>query len=183
MAALGTVLSLFKIWEAPLGGSVTLFSMVPILLIGHRHGLKWGFGTAFIYSALQLLLGIGTVSYVPDIGGILMCILLDYILAFTVLGITGVFKVSPDMTLKRIVLYVILGTLVACVLRFVFHLLSGAVVWYAITKEQQWNDYVSTVGMWTYSTVYNLQYMVPETIIALIAAPAEVAVLKNVKNK
>ena len=56
-------------------------------------------------------------------------------------------------------------------------------VWYAITKEQQWNDYVSTVGMWTYSTVYNLQYMVPETIIALIAAPAEVAVLKNVKNK
>ena len=56
-------------------------------------------------------------------------------------------------------------------------------VWYEITKEGDWNEYVHQVGMWLYSLVYNLQYMVPETILLLVAVPAMVTVLDLVPKK
>ncbi|MDD6799631.1 MAG: energy-coupled thiamine transporter ThiT, partial [Firmicutes bacterium] len=121
--------------------------------------------------------------YVPTAGGVVLCILLDYILAFTLLGVTGLFKIRDDMSAKRKITMGIIGTLTACVLRYASHWLSGAVIWYEITKAGGWNDYVSKVGMWTYTTVYNAQYMVPETIMAVIAVPAMVTVISVVKKQ
>jgi len=178
MIALASVLSMLKIYEAPLGGSVTLFSMVPIILIGIRHGPIWGLSTGFIYSVIQLILGLGNVSYVPTVTGIVLCVLFDYIVAFTLLGLGGLFD---KLTAKPLV-NMIAGILFVCILRYISHLISGAVVWYEITKLGGWNDYVQTVGMWTYSVVYNLQYMLPETIITLIAAPVGVRVLGMLKK-
>ena len=61
MVALSTALSLVKIWELPLGGSVTLLSMLPICMLSLRHGLKWGLGGAFVYAVGQLALGLSEV--------------------------------------------------------------------------------------------------------------------------
>ena len=179
LVALATVLSVIPIYSAPLGGSVTLFSMVPILLIAFRHGIKWGCAGAFVYSILQLLLGIGTVSCIPTVGGLMVSLLFDYILAFTALGLAGLFN---RMKGNRYI-SIILGTLTACAMRFACHVISGAAVWYSITKENQWNDLVNRFGMWTYSLIYNAQYMVPETIITLIAAPVIFYIIKTVSEK
>lgn len=57
MIALGTVLANIKIFEMPNGGSITLLSMLPFILISFRHGVKWGLFTGFVNSLLQMLLG------------------------------------------------------------------------------------------------------------------------------
>ena len=86
MIALGTILANIKIYELPNGGSITLFSMVPFILVSFRHGVKWGLFTGFVNSLLQMLLGF----YAPPAPGLLPLvgmILLDYVLAFTLLGL------------------------------------------------------------------------------------------------
>lgn len=179
MIAAATVLSLVKIYEAPLGGSVTLFSMVPILILSFRHGVKWGCASAFVYSVLQLLLGLSSVAWVPTAQGVVLCVLFDYIIAFTVLGLAGIYNpIKANEYVK-----IILGIITACVLRYAAHVISGAVVWYQITKEGQWNDLVNKFGMWTYSAIYNIQYMGPETVITLIAAPAILTVVAIIRKK
>lgn len=88
MIALGTVLANIKIYELPNGGSITLFSMLPFIMISFRHGVKWGLFTGFVNSLLQMLLGF----YAPPAPGILPLvgmILLDYVLAFTLLGLAS----------------------------------------------------------------------------------------------
>ena len=185
MVALATVLSMIKVWEAPLGGSVTLFSMVPILICGIVHGVKMGLFSAFAYSLIQLLLGIGTVAYVPDPLGIVLCIFLDYILAFTVLGLAGIFGKKRFFKNEKASLYtnIALGSLVCVLLRFVCHILSGAVVWYSITKAGAWNDAVFRYGKWTYSLVYNATFMVPEMILTMIAVPVIVLLVRMIWGK
>ena len=68
MLALATVLSLVKIFELPYGGSITAFSMVPIMIIAFRYGTKWGMISGFVYSVIQLLFGISTLSYATSAG-------------------------------------------------------------------------------------------------------------------
>ena len=58
MVALASALSLIKIYELPLGGAVTLLSMLPIVVISISLGLKWGVGSSFVYSLIQLFFGI-----------------------------------------------------------------------------------------------------------------------------
>lgn len=164
LIALATVLSVIKIYEAPLGGSVTLFSMVPIILISFRHGIQWGLGSGFVYSVIQLLLGLKNVMYVPGAVGIILCILFDYILPFTLLGLAGIFKSEKILKILFAVFFV-------CVLRYICHVLSGAVVWYELTKAGGWNDLVLQTSMWTYSLIYNASYFLPEMIITLIGTP------------
>ncbi len=178
MIAVATVLSLLKIYEAPLGGSVTLCSMVPLIILSYRHGAKWGIEAALVYSVLQLVLGIGTVSYVPTFWGVVLCVLFDYIIAFTVIGLAGIYR----GILKSDYVGITAGAATVCVLRFVCHFLSGAVVWYSITKEGQWNDLVNRFGMWTYSLIYNAQYMVPETIITVGATPLVFSVINLIEK-
>ena len=185
MVALATVLSMIKVWEAPLGGSVTLFSMVPILICGIVHGVKMGLFSAFSYSLVQLLLGIGTVAYVPDPVGIVLCILLDYVLAFTALGLAGILVKRRFFQNEKASLCtsISLGVLISVLLRFVFHVLSGAVVWYSITKAGAWNDAVFRYGKWTYSLVYNATFMVPEIILTMIAVPVIVLLVRMIWGK
>ena len=105
MIALGTVLANIKIFEMPNGGSITLLSMLPFILVSYRHGTKWGLFTGFVNSLLQMLLGF----YAPPAPGLLPLvgmILLDYVLAFTLLGLAVVFlfsgtQVIPTMKNNR----------------------------------------------------------------------------------
>ena len=118
LIALSFVLSQFTIIELPNGGSITPLSMVPVCLIGFLHGPKWGFGSAFVYSILCLFSGrVFSWGLTPVV--LIVCILADYIFAFTVLGITGLFKNKGTKG-------ILIGTFLAVFLRFCFT--SGIVI-------------------------------------------------------
>ncbi|MCL2815381.1 MAG: energy-coupled thiamine transporter ThiT [Oscillospiraceae bacterium] len=188
MIALAAVLSEYAvIYKAPLGGAVTLFSMAPVIIIGLRHGCAWGFGTAFAYSLTQFMFDASKLSAwgVAGARSMIICALLDYIIAFTALGAAGFFCSAIDKAKKRgkKIAFAFAAVLLACVLRYMSHVAAGIMIWYAITKAGNWNEYVNTVGAWVYSLVYNAQYMLPETAITLVAAPAVVTVLAAVKKQ
>ena len=69
MIALGTVLANIKIYSLPNGGSITLFSMLPFIMISFRHGVKWGLFTGFVNSLLQMLLLLCTAGPRPAAAG------------------------------------------------------------------------------------------------------------------
>ena len=158
MIALATVLSIFKIVELPYGGSITLASMLPIAVISYRHGLGWGFISASVYGVIQQLLGLNTLSYVTTWQSILAVIILDYIAAFAIIGIAGIFRKK----IKSQTLSLVLGTFIACLLRYAFHVISGATVWAGLS--------IPTQAALSYSFIYNATYMLPETIIVLLFA-------------
>lgn len=140
--AMAVVCSLIKVWEMPQGGSVAL-TMVPILLIALRSGWVAGCACGAIYGLLSLL--IAGVIYHP------MSILLDYVLAFGLLGLAGLFKKTiPGL---------IAGCTVGVLGRFVSSLVSGAVLFAEYAPEGQ--------NPWIYSLVYQATYMVPEFIISV----------------
>ena len=85
MVAIGTVLANIKIFTMPNGGSVTLLSMLPFVLVSFRHGVKWGLFTGLVNGCLQMLLGFWappTPTFIYFLGEIL----LDYLVAFMALG-------------------------------------------------------------------------------------------------
>lgn len=179
MIALATVLSVIKLWHAPMGGSITLLSMFPIIFISVRHGIKWGMGSGFIYGVIQLLLGLDNFSYVPTFWGIVGCAVFDYLLPFTLLGLGGVFLYLKPKTVESEIAAVVCGTILAVVLRFMCHFLGGAIIWYELSK--QWaepGDYINSVGMWLYSFVYNITYLGPDGVLVIGASPMLVK-LKN----
>ena len=184
LIAASVILSFIKIYEAPLGGSVTLFSMVPLMIISIRHGLGWGMGSAFIFSVFKLWMGAGNFAYVPTLKGIIVVVLLDYIVAYTSIGIAGAFRKCRFTKNEKsnATVTTFCGVLIACVVRFASHFVNGAVVWYEITKNLEWNEYVQTVGMWVYSFVYNITYLGPETVMTLVAVPVIVTVLGIMKK-
>ena len=155
MIALGTILANIKIYELPNGGSITLFSMVPFILVSFRHGVKWGLFTGFVNSLLQMLLGF----YAPPTPGLLPLvgmILLDYVLAFSFLGLACVFA-KP---FKNKLVGVAVGSAAVCVLRFLCSFLSGVLIWGNLSDG---------LPAWIYSLTYNGSYMLPEGIMTTIA--------------
>lgn len=167
MIALATVLSYFTIFSAPMGGSITAFSQVPIVIIGYRHGLKWGTFTGVVYGVLQMLLqGLGNFAYVSGIGSYLILILFDYVLAFAALGIGGaIFRKA----VKQQVVAIGLGAVIASALRFICHFISGVTIW---------GEYAGGwKSVWTYSLGYNGFYMLFEGIITVVGVVALAIVL------
>lgn len=170
LIALGTVLSLIEI-PMPFGGGITAFSMVPLLFLAYRYGIKWGLASGFVFSLVQLLLGWDNVSYAMAAGakGVVVCIVFDYIIAFTVLGLAGMFKYKIPGIKGMIV-----GIVLVVVLRFISHVLSGGFIWYELTKvwdAENPDSMVFKYGTWMYSLVYNGIYMGPELISSLIISP------------
>ena len=173
MLAMSIALSFFAISPGTFGGSITPASMLPVLFVGIRHGHKWGFGTAFVYSVFQLLTGLSYFSYIKGFGPYLICILFDFILAFTMLGLTSFAKPrikdgeeakylaieneAPKHNLIKIFGFIAL----AMVLRFVCHFISGITIW---------REYDIYNNPYIYSLVYNLVYMLPEMLICLAVA-------------
>ena len=153
MVALSTVLSLIKIIDMPYGGSVTIASMLPIAIAVYRHGALWGLGTALVNSAIQLLLGLNDLSYFTTWQSILAIILLDYIVAFSVFALSGIFKKIE----KRQNYALLYGVLLSSLLRYLCHVISGATVWAGLS--------IPTEAALLYSLSYNATYMLPETIV------------------
>ena len=90
MIAVATVCSIVKI-DLPFGGGITIVSMLPLILISHRYGWKWGVLTAFTYSLIQMILGLDNVGYATSflmgagilIGGLMKLEALSYALGAT----------------------------------------------------------------------------------------------------
>lgn len=162
MIALGTVLSIVKLFEMPYGGSITLASMLPVVIIAYRHGMKYGIGTALVTSLIQMLLGMKNFSYFTTPESFIVLALFDYVIAFTVFGIAGVFKGK----IKRQSTALAMGAALASLLRYVCHVISGATVWAGLS--------IPTEAALIYSISYNATYMIPDTII-LVACSAYVA--------
>lgn len=156
--AIATVLSLFKLLDLPYGGSITLASMVPMVLLAYRHGLGWGLMSGLAYGAIQQLMGLNTLSWVTTWQSILAVILLDYVIAFAGTGFGGVFR----KRVKNQGVALTLGALVACLLRYVCHVISGCTVWAGLS--------IPTSAALVYSLGYNATYMIPETIVTMAAA-------------
>ena len=89
LIALATVLSLIKFVDLPYGGSITVASMLPIALISYRRGLGWGLGSALVYAVIQQLFGLKNLSYATSWQAVIAIIMLDYIIAFVVIGLIG----------------------------------------------------------------------------------------------
>lgn len=163
MVALSTALSLVKIWNMPWGGSITLLSMLPVALVSVMYGLKQGLFSSFVYACIQLVFGItmdGLLGWGLTAGMLFACIMLDYIVPFTVIGLAGMFR-NKGMT------GILSGTVVAVLLRFVSHILSGIFVFASAGKL--WEGF-ETDNTFLYSLVYNGCYMLPEIILTAIGA-------------
>ena len=148
LVAAGFVLSYVKILSFPQGGSVTLLSMLPIVLIGIRRGPAWGFAGGFVYSILQLIQDGGSFAIHPA------AFALDYLLPFTAMGLSGLFRKMGKGLLASVP--VCLGV------RFIFHFASGVILWAAYAPEGM-NAYL-------YSLIYNGSYMGVELVTTFIAA-------------
>lgn len=151
--AIGTVLKMFKIIEMPMGGSVTLGSMVPIIFVGYLYGPRVGVFAGVVFGIMDLLLGAYVVHPIQ--------LILDYVLAFAALGIAGYFKNN-----------IRIGAFSAISLRFVCSVISG-VAFFA--------SYAEGKNVLIYSILYNGTYLLPEAIITIIIL--SVFPLNRIKNE
>lgn len=158
MIALSTILSLFKLVDLPYGGSITPASMLPVLLIAYRYGTGWGLLTGFVHGVVQFVLGTQVLSYVTGTMSVAAVIVFDYFLAFAVIGFGGLFKKS----IRRQNFALCTGAALTGLLRYICHVISGCTVWAGLS--------IPTVGALIYSLVYNATYMIPETLVLVLAA-------------
>lgn len=162
MIALATVLSYIRVYKLPWGGSITLLSMLPIIIFSIKNGLKHGFFAAFVFSLIQFGQGVidGLFGWglTPQI--LAACIIIDYIGAYTILGIGGIFK-------NKGVAGWVSGAALAVFLRFMLHYASGVFIWQSV--GELWGGF-STESSWIYSLIYNASYMLPELIFTTLGA-------------
>lgn len=158
LLAVAAVLSFVKVLDLPYGGSVTACAALPILIVGYRHGTLWGLFVGFAYALIQLLTGLSTVTYFTSPLSIAAVILLDYLLAFTVLGLGGIFRRRVESQGKALVL----GALFTGCLRYTLHVIAGCTVWAGLS--------IPDSAALLYSLAYNATYMIPDTVVAMLGA-------------
>ena len=172
MLALATALSFVKLWQMPLGGSVTLVSMLPLFIIAVKHKFPYALGTAFLYSLIPLMQAVmeGDVFiYCEGALLIAVCVAFDYLLPFTALCLAGLFKRYHLYREKKNgnIVYIrdfgiYIGIFTAILCRFTCHLITGAFIW------GQWAP--EGLGKWAYSLLYNGSYLGVELILTVFVA-------------
>ena len=145
----------FKVWAQ--GGSIS-FAMIPVFIMSYRWGLKGGLLSGLLLGVLQIVSGTAWIAH-PVQG------LLDYPIAFTVIGFAGLFKDQAAHALQNgskgsFVKWVIIGVGLGSTLRFVSHYLAGVVFF---------DSLIDGMNTWLYSFVYNASYIIPSAIINIIA--------------
>lgn len=150
MVALAYVLSYIKLFELPQGGSIDI-GMLPIFLYCARWGFGPGLLASFVYSFLQLLQGGGFVIGWQSVLG-------DYIVAYTLLGLAGLFH-------KNTYGY-FYGVLVGGLARFLSHYITGATLWAEYMPDTFFGMTMTTP--WFYSALYNGSYMLVDMIVCIV---------------
>ena len=197
MLAMATVLALVCAYipflNLPFGGGFTIASMLPIIIVSYMYGLKWGFFVSFTYSCIQmimdLVLGRGSTIialFTPsseDYMGLVAAVailVIDYLVAYTALGLGGVFR----NRIKSKTVAIVLGVLVALGARYVCHIASGYIFYGAwaewfFTQEGFYrighlvlDAFDGKMLSLVYSVFYNGLFMVPEMVItAIVSVP------------
>lgn len=143
--ALGTVLKMVKFFQLPNGGSATLGSMVPILLIALFYSSEIGLLAGLIFGLIDFILAPYILHPVQ--------VLFDYPLAFTALGIAGFFKDKSKVQM-------LIGVALSIAARFLFHFISGIVFYGEYAAPGQ--------SAAAYSFLYNISYIGPEAILCIV---------------
>ena len=204
MLALSTVLAVvcefIPFLNLPFGGGFTVASMLPIVLVSYMYGVRWGLFSSFAYSCIQVLISLimgKTVLalFTPSsddymgIGIAIAVVLIDYVLAYTVLGLGGVFRNK----IKNKVVAIVLGVIVALSLRYVCHIISGYIFYGAWAEWFFSQEGFYAIGgkiletfsgkglALLYSVFYNGLYMIPEIVITSIVATG-VANISQIKK-
>lgn len=156
MVALAVVLDLIPLPHWPQGGSISL-TMIPIAYYSLRRGWRWGALAGLVNAAVQLVSGWDPPP-ANTLAAFVGCILLDYIVAYAVIGLAELF--AKPFARHRLVGYS-LGTLAVCLVRFVCTFLSGVLIWDAYAPEG--------ISLWWYSLTYNGSYLIPNIILTTVA--------------
>ena len=158
--AVAVVTAMIRLWQMPMGGTITLCSMLFVVLIGYWYGPFIGLTASVAYGLLMFILEPYIVS-VPQV-------LVDYIFAFGALGLSGFFSEKKNG--------LVIGYVVAVLGRFVFAVLSGVIFFGQFAPEN--------MSPLVYSVLYNGSYLAAEAAITLviILIPSVSSALANVKN-
>lgn len=152
MVALAVLLSRIPLYQAPMGGSITAGSMIPIILFAIRWGVGPGIVAGGIFGLIKLILG-GYI-YTP------IQAILEYPVAFGLLGLAGIIPMKNTEFKTKDYLKIVLGTFLAIGGRFLCHFIAGIVFFGKYTPEGS--------RVWVYSLVYQAQYLLPEFLISAI---------------
>lgn len=148
--AIAQVLGYLKLYEMPNGGSIN-FSMLPIFLYCARWGFARGMAASFVFSCLQFMFDGGfAIGWVSIVG--------DYILAYSVLGLAGLFSRCKGG--------LFIGTVVGSAARFVVNYIVGATIWAEYMPETFFNMTMTTP--WFYSAIYNGFYIFISMALCLV---------------
>ncbi len=193
LIALGTVLSLLTVFKWPWGGSITVCSMLPLAVIGYTYGVKWGLLSGFVYGVLQALLG-ATMSQAfagMNAGSTVAILCLDYLLAFSAVGLSGILKGK----IKNHAVAMVTGTVVAVLARYLVHTVSGYIFYASYADwffgEAFVNDFSAAIvaacspkilGL-VYSVIYNGCYMIPEVFITAIPAAVVITAIPPIRRE
>lgn len=150
MVALALVLNQLKIFRLPNGGSITL-EMLPIFFYAVRWGVGPGLLAGFAFGLLQMFID-GAVAWGWQ------SLLLDYLVAFTPLGLAGLFK-GKDWGIFA-------GTVLGSVVRFIVHFISGITIYAIVAPTELFN--VTFTSPWMYSLAYNGSYMAIDMALCLV---------------
>lgn len=151
--ALSVVLSMIRLYRMPQGGSITPASMLPLILFAFLYGPVPGFTLGALYGVLQALVDAWFAHWAQ--------FLLDYPLAYAMMGLAGFFRVKNDQD-PQLLMKLSAGICVASVARGVMHLLSGVIFFAEYAPEG--------VSPWIYSLGYNASYILPEIVICIALA-------------
>jgi thiamine transporter len=146
MVALSGALYLVKVFTLPQGGSITLASMVPVLLLSLRRGPKIGVTAGVIFGLVAL---VEDVSSGFEVIVFPTQVVLDYPLAFGVLGLAGFLRDSP-----------LLGVVIGVAARFCSHFVSGILFFASFAP--------AGMSAYEYSAIYNGSFLLPEMVITTI---------------
>ena len=155
IVAVAFIIDLLPLPKWPQGGSVSL-GMIPIVFFSFRHGALWGTLSGFLLSVVGMIMGV-SLPPANTVLSIVLCILLDYILAFAFLGTADLFR-RPFKSNSAA--GYIAGTVAAGLLRLLCSFLSGIFLWGSYAPEG--------VPVWFYSLTYNAGYMIPNTVVAVV---------------
>lgn len=136
------------------GGSIG-FNMIPLFILAYRHGAKYSFISGLVFSIVYVIIG-------GKWGWGLPSVLLDYVIAYTVLGIAGFFGGKAKCKNKLFEV----GVVLACAARYTVSVISGVVL-YGITTATPILG-ITTSNALVYSLIYNALYMLPNTVIAVV---------------
>ena len=156
-ASIGLVLDQISFKIVPNGGSVSLV-MLPIILIAIRWGIVAGLTSGLLLGVMQAMFGGYIIHWAQG--------LLDYAVAFTVVGFAGLMKPFVERALKaqnhvHVFVYFVIASLIGGMLRFVAHLLAGVIFF---------KEYAGDQNPWIYSIIYNCTYIIPSIVLTAVVA-------------